>query len=91
MRGGPGRGGAPAELIAVPPSSLAADLGSLLAGGQGADVTLVVEGEEFRVRREAAGRAERGREKRGERDCGRGPGCRRAHGACLCTRPVALR
>ena len=47
--GGGGRGGA--ELIRVPPPSLGADLAGLLASGEGADVTLVVDGEEFKVGR----------------------------------------
>ncbi|KAG2439943.1 hypothetical protein HXX76_004062 [Chlamydomonas incerta] len=47
MRGGGGRGGA--ELIRVPPPSLGADLAALLASGEGADVTLVVDGEEFKA------------------------------------------
>ncbi|PNW84405.1 hypothetical protein CHLRE_03g144284v5 [Chlamydomonas reinhardtii] len=45
--GGGGRGGA--ELIRVPPPSLGADLAGLLASGEGADVTLVVDGEEFKA------------------------------------------
>ncbi|KAG2454710.1 hypothetical protein HYH02_000547 [Chlamydomonas schloesseri] len=45
--GGGGRGGV--ELIRVPPPSLGADLAALLASGEGADVTLMVDGEEFKA------------------------------------------
>ncbi|GLC40320.1 hypothetical protein PLESTB_001597800 [Pleodorina starrii] len=48
MRGGSGSRGA-AELVRVPPPCLGADLSGLLQRGEGTDVTLVVEGEEFKA------------------------------------------
>ncbi|GLI59593.1 hypothetical protein VaNZ11_001522 [Volvox africanus] len=48
MRGGPGGRGA-AELVRVPPPCLGPDLAGLLQQGEGTDVTLVADGEEFKA------------------------------------------
>lgn len=50
-----GGGGSKSDMVKVPPPSMGAEMGQLLASGNGTDYTFIVEGEEMKVKGAAVG------------------------------------